>query len=63
MEHVTCCYLWLSVLVYLPLASKDITIPTDNLLGLRIPNNQLPTTILHRVELIDIHRFSRSSTR
>ena len=61
MEHVTCCDLWLSVFIYFPLATKDITISTDNLFRLRVPNNQLSTTILHRVELIDIHRFARTT--
>ena len=62
MEHVTCCNFWLSVFAYLPLASEDITITTDNLLCIRVPNNQLSATILHRIELIDIHRFARTTS-
>ena len=62
MKHVTCCYHRLTILPYLPLTTKDITITTNNLLSFRIPYNQLSATILHRVELIDIHRFARTTS-
>ena len=61
MKHVTGGELWLPVFIHLPIRSKQIPIATNNLFGLRIPHNELFATILHRVEFVDIHCFSRSS--
>ena len=41
MEHMTCCKLWLSFFIYLPIATKEIAIATDNFFCIRIPYYKL----------------------
>ena len=41
MEHMACCKLWLPIFIYLPIATKEITIATDNFFCIRIPYYKL----------------------
>ena len=63
MKHMTCGENGLSLLVCLPVRPEQIAIAADDLIALRIPDNQLPTTIFHGIKLVDIHRLTRSSSR
>ena len=62
MKHVTRSQLRLAFGINLPISSKDITIAANNFLRFRIPHNELFTTVLHGVKLIDIHCLARTSS-
>ena len=62
MEHMTCCKLWLSFFVYLPIATKEIAIATDNFFCIRIPYYKLFAAIRHSIELVNIQSLSCATT-
>ena len=53
----------LSVGVHLPFGTLEIAITTDNLFGLRIPNDELLVTIVTGVELVNVHRLACAASR
>src|SRR3712207_7251504 len=63
MKHVTGGQQRLSLLISLPIGAENITITADDFLGLRIPNDKLFAPSFHHVELIYIHRLTRSAAR
>ena len=62
MEHVAGSQLRLSLFVVFPISTQKITIATDNLFLIRVPDNQLLIAILAGVKLVDIHRLACSAT-
>ena len=61
MEHVAGGELWLALLVELPVPTQQITVTTDNLVGLRIPDDELLIAVVAKVEFVKIHRFPGST--
>ena len=51
----------LAVFIEVPCCAFEIAVATDDLLSLRIPDDELLVAVLAGVELIDIHRLARSS--
>ena len=62
MEHVAGCQMGLPVGTNVPFGAFQIAISTYDLLGLRIPHNQLLVAVLTGVELINVAIFTRSTS-
>ena len=52
----------LPVLIELDIRTAQETVTAQDLLIFRTPDNQLPISVLHRIELVDIYREPRSPT-
>ena len=62
MEHVRSRKKRLSVLVQFDVRSEDISVSSEDLFRIRIPDDELLVWVFHCVELVDIHRESASTT-
>ena len=62
MKHVARCQLRLPIGAYFPFTAEKIPVTTNNLLGLRIPDNQLFAAAWHGVELVNVGRLASSSS-
>ena len=62
MEHVTRGEDGLTLGIHLPIRSLKITVPTNDLLSLWIPDNQLLIAVLTDIKIVDIHILASATT-
>ena len=57
--------MWLGapVGVYLPVGAEQVSVASDNLLGLGVPHYELLAAVLHRVKLIYVGRLACAAAR